>query len=83
MKSPHRPRADIDGDAAEITEAAVLADISSDEPTIREQAIRERAYAIWEEEGRPEGRGLDHWLRAQGEVHTNTEQEASRTGSAK
>ena len=27
-------------------------------------AIRERAYFLWEEEGRPEGRALDHWRRA-------------------
>src|SRR5271166_5034002 len=26
-----------------------------------EHAIRERAYAIWVEEGKPEGRGVDHW----------------------
>ena len=26
-----------------------------------------RAYAIWEAEGRPEGRDLDHWLRAERE----------------
>jgi hypothetical protein len=26
-----------------------------------EQAIRERAYLIWESEGRPEGRADDHW----------------------
>ena len=33
-----------------------------------EQAIRERAYAIWQEEGRPEGRDVDHWLRAEDEI---------------
>jgi len=27
-------------------------------------AIRERAYAIWEAEGRPEGHDWDHWYRA-------------------
>jgi hypothetical protein len=26
-----------------------------------EQAIREKAYLIWESEGRPEGRADDHW----------------------
>jgi Protein of unknown function (DUF2934) len=26
----------------------------------REQDIRERAYAIWEQEGRPDGNALDH-----------------------
>ncbi|TPE51656.1 DUF2934 domain-containing protein [Amaricoccus solimangrovi] len=29
-----------------------------------EDRVRSRAYAIWEEEGRPEGADLDHWLRA-------------------
>ena len=27
-------------------------------------AIRERAYFIWEHEGRPDGRAQDHWLSA-------------------
>ncbi|MFT3986737.1 DUF2934 domain-containing protein [Aestuariivirga sp.] len=30
----------------------------------REDRIREIAYAIWEEEGHPDGRHDDHWLRA-------------------
>ncbi|MGA3399528.1 MAG: DUF2934 domain-containing protein [Acetobacteraceae bacterium] len=29
-----------------------------------EQLIRDRAYFIWEREGRPEGRAHDHWKRA-------------------
>jgi Protein of unknown function (DUF2934) len=29
-----------------------------------ERAIRERAYFIWEREGRPEGRADDHWQYA-------------------
>jgi Protein of unknown function (DUF2934) len=29
-----------------------------------EQRIRQRAYRIWEEEGRPEGRAAEHWERA-------------------
>jgi hypothetical protein len=31
----------------------------------REQAIREGAYFIWEREGRPHRRDIDHWLRAE------------------
>src|ERR1700693_1247896 len=31
-------------------------------------AIRERAYSIWDEEGRPHGKHLDHWLRAESEI---------------
>jgi Protein of unknown function (DUF2934) len=29
-----------------------------------DQALRDAAYYLWEHEGRPEGRALDHWLRA-------------------
>jgi hypothetical protein len=32
-----------------------------------EHAIREAAYGLWEREGRPEGRALEHWLRATAE----------------
>ncbi len=31
---------------------------------INEDHIRERAYGIWIEEGRPDGREVEHWLRA-------------------
>ena len=34
----------------------------------KEQAIRKHAYAIWEEEGRPSDRELQHWLRAETEI---------------
>jgi DUF2934 family protein len=34
----------------------------------REQAIRERAYALWEQDGRPEGRSVAHWSQAEMEV---------------
>jgi hypothetical protein len=33
-----------------------------------EQRIRERAHQIWIDEGRPEGRATDHWLRARWEL---------------
>ncbi|SHK25761.1 Protein of unknown function [Roseomonas rosea] len=29
-----------------------------------EQVVREHAYLLWVEEGRPEGRATDHWRRA-------------------
>ncbi len=35
-----------------------------------EGAIRQRAYAIWEEEGRPHGREWDHWTKAAQEVQS-------------
>lgn len=31
----------------------------------REQRVRERAYAIWEHEGRPEGQAERHWRMAE------------------
>jgi hypothetical protein len=29
-----------------------------------ERKVRERAYSIWEEEGRPQGKDRQHWERA-------------------
>ncbi|MBB3393441.1 MULTISPECIES: DUF2934 domain-containing protein [unclassified Rhizobium] len=33
----------------------------------REEWIRKRAYALWEEEGRPAGRDFAHWEQARAE----------------
>jgi hypothetical protein len=33
--------------------------------------IRELAYQMWEIEGRPEGRALEHWVRAENKVMLN------------
>jgi hypothetical protein len=35
-------------------------------------AIERRAYSIWENEGRPPGRALEHWLRAEREILTES-----------
>jgi len=35
---------------------------------LNDDHIRERAYLIWVDEGRPSGRELDHWLRAKWEL---------------
>jgi len=32
------------------------------------QRIRERAYLIWEKDGKPDGHALAHWARARAEV---------------
>jgi len=34
----------------------------------REDRVRERAYRLWEQEGRPHGRHQDHWQQASQEV---------------
>lgn len=31
----------------------------------REQIVRDTAYAIWEAEGKPEGRAAEHWRQAE------------------
>jgi hypothetical protein len=36
--------------------------------TVSEHEVRDAAYYLWEEEGRPEGRALDHWLRVSGRL---------------
>lgn len=41
----------------------------------REQQRRERAYKIWEDEGRPDGAHEDHWERAR-DQHELPEQES-------
>lgn len=33
-----------------------------------ERAIKEAAYFLWEGEGRPDGRALQHWLHARATV---------------
>jgi hypothetical protein len=40
--------------------------------TETEQRIRERAYQIWIEEGRPTGRDKEHWARAEQELSETT-----------
>ena len=34
----------------------------------RDEQVRTHAYKLWEEDGRPEGRHEDHWLRAEQHV---------------
>lgn len=47
-----------------------------------DEMVRERAYYIWEKEGRPEGRDLDHWLVAKTEEVSAVAGKASkRTGT--
>lgn len=36
------------------------------EPAVEEIALH--AYAIWENEGRPDGHDIDHWLQAEAQL---------------
>jgi len=40
-----------------------LTDIAADS-----SAVRQRAYELWEQDGRPEGREVDYWLMAEAEL---------------
>jgi hypothetical protein len=42
----------------------------------KDDQIRERAYLIWIDEGRPHGRELDHWLRAKWELERGPDRRA-------
>ena len=39
---------------------------------IPEEAIRMRSYEIWEREGRPDGKAVQHWLAARMELEAET-----------
>ena len=45
-----------------------------------DERIRERAYQLWEAEGKPEGQDFDLWLRARDEVETAPEEGDSPAG---
>ena len=45
------------------------------------ERIRRRAYELWEQEGRPDERAVDHWQRAEAEMaegHAGTGGDESR-----
>lgn len=52
----------------------------------RDERIQQRAYEIWEREGRPSGREVEHWQEAEDEIVAEDEgdraaDDASRTPS--
>ena len=51
-------------------------------PTPKDR-IAQRAYAIWEQEGRPNGRHADHWLRAEIELGVDKLAPAREAAAAK
>ena len=48
-----------------------------------EHVISARAYALWEEEGRPDGRALVHWLAAEREFRGQGSEEAAQPASSR
>lgn len=45
--------------------------------TDRDDEIRARAYQLWEEEGRPEGRAEQHWFTAKETLAVEENQEST------
>lgn len=48
----------------------------------RQDVIRARAYQLWEDEGRPEGREEMHWRQASRDMEEATDEAASITEPA-
>ena len=44
---------------------------------VRQEQVRERAYQIWEREGRQDGRAEEHWWQAEQELAEPAESAAS------
>jgi hypothetical protein len=47
---------------------STIASAEHEQASVNER-VRERAYALWEAEGRPEGRPLEYWTRAEREIY--------------
>ncbi|WP_129793836.1 DUF2934 domain-containing protein [Sphingosinicella sp. CPCC 101087] len=45
----------------------------------REQRVKQRAYEIWEQSGRPSGRHDDHWDQAQRELEEEDQGRSAKT----
>ncbi|WP_173931862.1 DUF2934 domain-containing protein [Chelativorans sp. Marseille-P2723] len=49
----------------------------------RDEKIRQRAYEIWEAEGRPEGREAEHWARASQEIEAESAPNSAETDNGR
>jgi len=52
------------------------------EPPIAQETIAALARQIWEDEGRPAGRDLDHWVRAEQQLRANRANQANQVDQA-
>ena len=56
-------------------------DEATKERAIR-QLVAERAYAMWENQGQPQGRDLIHWRQAEQEIMSSIKEGSANAGSA-
>ena len=49
----------------------------------RHAEIAKRAYTMWELEGRPTGKDLEHWLRAEAELDATRHEQTAKEATPK
>jgi len=45
---------------------------------VSDEAVRRRSHEIWLKEGQPDGKALEHWLRAEAELQAEQRRRAFR-----
>jgi hypothetical protein len=53
------------GPAKTVSETETGGNILDSSQQTQHQAIQQKAYSIWEAEGHPHGKDVEHWLRAE------------------
>jgi hypothetical protein len=62
------PSEDAPGTTTSASDEAASEIAQTASPATREQRIKERAFQIWVDEGRPEGRHGEHWRMAEAQI---------------
>lgn len=65
---PAEPAAGTPSPTATPLEEITSEKVQTASPAPREQRIKERAFQIWVDEGRPEGRHQEHWRMAEAQI---------------
>ncbi len=48
-------------------------------PIAKDETVAMLAYAYWETDGRPDGRAMDHWLKAEKAIEERSFKDSART----
>lgn len=51
--------------------------------SVTHDQIQEFAYRLWQEDGAPEGRDMDYWLRAEAALHATLKPKTEKKAPAK
>lgn len=55
--------------------AKAVGSVFCETSSVSEDAVREKAYLLWEEAGYPEGDGVEFWVRAERELGVSRQTE--------